>query len=516
MAYMALYRKHRSKTFDEILGQDHITTTIKNQIMNDKIAHAYLFCGIRGTGKTSIAKILAKAVNCESPVNGNPCLKCPTCEAIANETVLNVIEIDAASNTGVDDVRNIRDDALYMPQTGKYKVYIIDEVHMLSKNAFNALLKILEEPPKHVIFILATTESQKIPQTILSRCQRFDLKRISKTLMHDRMKEYIEEEGAILEDRAIDYIVELSEGSMRDGLSILEQIISIKQGQEITLEDVLNVLGNVDYDTYNKFTMDLENRDIKGCIEKVNEIYDDGKDIVNFASMYCNYLRNLVLVASNTNISLLDMSEENASTIKDVAGKISANRLIYLLEEFINCEKAMRYSNMPKLTLEMLIIRLCKEEEIYSPVQMMQAGTMAQAAGSEMPVKKAKPRIANKVETIAEGDIDAYIGAWNAVVDATEDMIVRNKLNQVSINQLEGNKVYMTADLKYVVDYVVKVKDRLQKVLPKLNDKEIEIYIDETSKIREAMDNQSKAMDSEDVDDITKALAKANIEVNIE
>lgn len=515
MAYMALYRKHRSQTFDEILGQEHITTTLKNQIMNDKIAHAYLFCGIRGIGKTSIAKILGKAVNCESPVNGNPCLKCKTCMDIANEAILNVMEIDAASNTGVDDVRNIRDDAMYMPQTGKYKVYIIDEVHMLSKNAFNALLKILEEPPKHVIFILATTESQKIPATILSRCQRFDLKRIPKDEMKNRMKEYLVEEKVTLTDKALDYIVELSEGSMRDGLSILEQIISIKEGEEIDIDDVLNVLGNVDYGTFNAFTNGLLDKDIKGCIEAINTIYDDGKDIVSFASMYCAYLRNLVLVASNTDVSMLDMSSDNIETLKKITGKIKLNKLIYLLEEFINVEKTMRYSNMPKLMLEMLIIKLCKEEEVQIEVFQKQNANQSMQAEEAKPAPK--PRKVLKVETITEGDLDGYIGAWNALIDATENPAVRGKLNSIKVNSINGNNVYMTAELDMVVDYVLSVKDRLEKALPKLNDKEITINIAVEENLKQAIENaeKNKAMDDKEADSLASRLAKNGIDFNL-
>ena len=226
MSYTALYRKFRPASFADVKGQEHIVTTLKNQIAAERIGHAYLFCGTRGTGKTTVAKILARAVNCEHPVDGNPCGECETCKAIAAGTSMNVIEIDAASNNGVDNIREIRDEVAYSPTSGKYKVYIIDEVHMLSIGAFNALLKTLEEPPSYVIFILATTEAHKIPITILSRCQRYDFKRIPLTTIADRMRELMNEEQVEVEEKALRYIAKKADGSMRDALSLLDQCIA--------------------------------------------------------------------------------------------------------------------------------------------------------------------------------------------------------------------------------------------------------------------------------------------------
>ena len=223
MSYQALYRKWRPDTFEDVKGQDHIVTTLKNQISADRIGHAYLFCGTRGTGKTSVAKIFARAVNCEHPVNGSPCGECPACKAIAAGTSMNVIEIDAASNNGVDNIREIREEVQYSPTEGKYKVYIIDEVHMLSIGAFNALLKTLEEPPAYVIFILATTEAAKIPITIMSRCQRYDFHRISIETIADRLTQLMKAENISVEDRAIRYVAKAADGSMRDALSLLDQ-----------------------------------------------------------------------------------------------------------------------------------------------------------------------------------------------------------------------------------------------------------------------------------------------------
>ena len=239
MSYTALYRKFRPSEFSDVKGQDHIVTTLRNQIGADRIGHAYLFCGTRGTGKTTIAKIFARAVNCEHPEDGNPCGTCASCRAIASGASMNVIEIDAASNNGVDNIREIREEVAYSPTEGKYKVYIIDEVHMLSIGAFNALLKTLEEPPSYVIFILATTEAHKIPITILSRCQRYDFRRISTETIAGRLRELMEEEQVEVEDRALTYVAKAGDGSMRDALSLLDQCIAFYLGQKLTYDHVL-------------------------------------------------------------------------------------------------------------------------------------------------------------------------------------------------------------------------------------------------------------------------------------
>ena len=268
MSYTALYRKFRPQEFEDVKGQDHIVTTLKNQIKADRIGHAYLFCGTRGTGKTTIAKIFAKAVNCEHPVDGSPCGECPTCKAIAAGSSMNVIEIDAASNNGVDNIRQIREEVEYRPTEGKYKVYIIDEVHMLSIGAFNALLKTLEEPPSYVIFILATTEAHKIPITILSRCQRYDFRRISIDTIAGRLTDLMEKEQVNVEERAIRYIAKAADGSMRDALSLLDQCIAFYLGQELTYEKVLETLGAVDTEVFSRLLRQILDKNVTGAIQK--------------------------------------------------------------------------------------------------------------------------------------------------------------------------------------------------------------------------------------------------------
>ena len=268
MSYTALYRKFRPQEFEDVKGQEHIVTTLKNQIKADRIGHAYLFCGTRGTGKTTAAKIFAKAVNCEHPVDGSPCGTCEACRAIAAGNSMNVIEIDAASNNGVENIRQIREEVEYAPTEGKYKVYIIDEVHMLSIGAFNALLKTLEEPPSYVIFILATTEVHKIPITILSRCQRYDFHRISIETISARLTELLEKENVAAEERAVRYIAKAADGSMRDALSLLDQCIAFYLGEELTYEHVLEVLGAVDTEVFSSLLRRILGQDIVGADRK--------------------------------------------------------------------------------------------------------------------------------------------------------------------------------------------------------------------------------------------------------
>ena len=329
MSYTALYRKFRPGEFEDVKGQDAIVTTLKNQIQTDRIGHAYLFCGTRGTGKTSVAKIFAKAVNCQHPVEGSPCGECAMCRSIAAGTSMNVIEIDAASNNGVDNIREIREEVAYRPTEGRFKVYIIDEVHMLSIGAFNALLKTLEEPPEYVIFILATTEAHKIPVTILSRCQRYDFKRISIETISDRLRELIDKEGLDVEDKAVRYIARMADGSMRDALSLLDQCTAFYIGKRLTYDNVLEVLGAVDADVFSRLLRELLERDVKKVIETVDELVMQGRELSQMAADFTWYLRNLLLVQSSEEMEdVLDVSTENLARIKEESQMIGTDELI--------------------------------------------------------------------------------------------------------------------------------------------------------------------------------------------
>lgn len=312
MSYTALYRKWRPTSFQQVKGQDHIVQTLQNQIVSGRIGHAYLFCGTRGTGKTSIAKIFARAVNCEHPVDASPCNQCEICKGIAAGRSMNVVEIDAASNNGVENIREIRDQVQYPPTEGKYRVYIIDEVHMLSTGAFNALLKTLEEPPSYVIFILATTEANKIPVTVLSRCQRYDFRRISQETLTARLKELAAEEQILAEDKALAYIAKAADGSMRDALSLLDQCVAFYFDTLLTYGHVLEVLGAVDSAVFSQMLRAILSQQTTECIRKLESLVYQGRDLGQFVTDFIWYLRNLLILKTAEDAEdMLDMSEDN-------------------------------------------------------------------------------------------------------------------------------------------------------------------------------------------------------------
>ena len=360
MSYTALYRKFRPAVFDDVKGQDHIIITLQNQIRANRIGHAYLFCGTRGTGKTTVAKIFAKAVNCEHPVEGSPCGECAMCRSIAAGTSMNVIEIDAASNNGVDSIREIREEVTYRPTEGRYKVYIIDEVHMLSIGAFNALLKTLEEPPEYVIFILATTEIHKIPVTILSRCQHYDFKRISIETITGRMKELMDTEKVEVEDRALTYIAKAADGSMRDALSLLDQCIAFYLGQRLTYDNVLEVLGAVDTDVFSRLLRKILERDVAGVLDIVEDLVMMGRELTQLASDFTWYLRNLLLLKTSDNIEdVLDVSTENMAQLKEEAQMIETDMLFRYIRIFSELSGQLKYSTQKRVMLEVALIKMC-------------------------------------------------------------------------------------------------------------------------------------------------------------
>lgn len=361
MSYTALYRKWRPVSFEDVKGQDPIVQTLKNQITSERIGHAYLFCGTRGTGKTSIAKIYARAVNCEHPVDGSPCNECASCKSILAGTSMNVVEIDAASNNGVENIRDIREQVQYPPTEGKYRVYIIDEVHMLSIGAFNALLKTLEEPPSYVIFILATTEVHKIPITILSRCQRYDFKRISLETIAGRLRQLTEAEHIETEDKALMYIAKAADGSLRDALSLLDQCVAFHYGKLLTYENVLDVLGAVDSGVFSSmFNAVIEGR-TKDCITQLEEIVIQGRELGQFVTDFIWYLRNLLLVQSTDDAEgLLDMSEENLKQLKEDSTKTDGNTLMRYIRVLSELSNQLRYASQKRVMVEVALIKLTR------------------------------------------------------------------------------------------------------------------------------------------------------------
>ena len=363
MSYTALYRKYRPLEFEDVQGQEHIVTTLKNQIRAGRIGHAYLFCGTRGTGKTTVAKIFAKAVNCETPRDGSPCGECPACKAIAAGNSMNVIEIDAASNNGVDNIREIREEVTYAPTEGRYRVYIIDEVHMLSIGAFNALLKTLEEPPSYVIFILATTEAHKIPVTILSRCQRYDFHRISVDIIAARLHTLIEREQAQAEEKAVRYIAKTADGAMRDALSLLDQCMAFYMGQKLTYEHVLEVLGAVDTGRFSSMLRAVTGKDIAKAMLLIEQLVAEGRDLAQFVNDYTWYMRNLLLLQSTDDMEeVLDMSVENLALLKEECRMISGTELIRDIRIFSELSSQIRYSSQKRILIEIAVIKLCRPE----------------------------------------------------------------------------------------------------------------------------------------------------------
>ena len=388
MGYTALYRKFRPDTFADVKGQDAIVQTLKNQINADRIGHAYLFCGTRGTGKTTVAKILAKAVNCEHPVDGNPCNECATCRAIAAGSSMNVIEIDAASNNGVDNIREIREEVTYRPTEGKYKVYIIDEVHMLSIGAFNALLKTLEEPPSYVIFILATTEAHKIPITILSRCQRYDFKRISILTIADRLTQLMKEEQVDVEEKAIRYIARKADGSMRDALSLMDQCIAFYLGKKLTYDNVLDVLGAVDTEIFSRMLRLILKNDVAELLKMLEELVMQGRELGQFVTDFTWYMRNLLLLKASDDLEdVLDVSSDNLKLLQEEAGMVREDTLIRYIRIFSELSGQIKYESSKRIALEVALIKLCRPEmerdetslldRIRRLEQMVQEGTVA-------------------------------------------------------------------------------------------------------------------------------------------
>ncbi len=361
MSYMALYRKWRPDEFQEVKGQEHIVTTLKNQIKHERIGHAYLFCGTRGTGKTTIAKLMAKAVNCEHPIDGSPCNECASCKAIASGSSMNVIEIDAASNNGVDNIRQINNAVQYSPSSGKYLVYIIDEVHMLSIGAFNALLKTLEEPPEYVIFILATTESHKIPITILSRCQRYDFKRIPIETITDRLAELLEREQVKATKDALAYVAKAADGSMRDALSILDQCIAFNLGEELTYDRVLETIGAVDIEIYIKLFFAIKSSDVASAVDIIDKAIWQGKDLTQFNSEFISFIRNILMLKLDPDMSV-DLTTENINRLIELGEGTSEEALITYINILQEAGNKIAYATAKRIVLEVAIIKLCKPQ----------------------------------------------------------------------------------------------------------------------------------------------------------
>lgn len=506
MSYTALYRKFRPDEFEDVKGQDAIVRTLKNQINADRIGHAYLFCGTRGTGKTTVAKIFAKAVNCEHPVDGSPCGECAMCKSIAAGTSMNVIEIDAASNNGVDNIREIREEVTYRPTEGKYKVYIIDEVHMLSIGAFNALLKTLEEPPEYVIFILATTEAHKIPITILSRCQRYDFKRISIETIAARLRELIDKEGWDVEDKAVRYIAKMADGSMRDSLSLLDQCAAFYMNETLTYDHVLEVLGAVDTEVFSRLLRQLLAMDVHQVIETVDELVMQGRELSQLAADFTWYLRNLLLVKSSDNMEdVLDVSSENLALLKEEAQMIDSDTLIRYIRIFSDLTNQLKYATQKRVLLEVTLIKLCRpamdqnKDALLDRIRAIEK--QLEEGAWEAPVRErivyasdakeaGEPKPKPELPQALNEDVKAVAKDFRMIINEASPML-RTYLKKARLSAGEGNKllIVLPDELSASAVATPEHKEEIQSLIEQKIGKKVEIDVRQMEAGRRFEDN---------------------------
>ena len=505
MSYTALYRKFRPAVFEDVKGQEHIVTTLKNQITTGRIGHAYLFCGTRGTGKTTIAKIFARSVNCENPKDGNPCGECPSCKAIASGNSMNVIEIDAASNNGVDNIREIVEEVSYSPVDAKYKVYIIDEVHMLSTGAFNALLKTLEEPPSYVIFILATTEMHKIPVTILSRCQRYDFKRISIETIAERLRELSDIEKIPVEDKALRYIAKAGDGSMRDALSLLDQCVAFNYGKELTYDMALDVLGAMDTEVFSLLLRKMMQDDIIGCIELLEQIVMQGRELGQFVTDFTWYLRNLMLLkASGAEGAedVLDVSTENLNRLVEEAEMMEMDQIFRYINIFSELSGRLKYATQKRIMIEMTLVKLCRpqmdtdQEAVLDRVRVLEKkveeGVTVKVSqmsdGNRMPGNQTGNAPQPLPQAIPE-DIKKIVREWPTVVGMA-DGLIKTLLSKAELSLGSDNQLLLCFEDKIQSNQLNRPEklEEITNLLAEYCGKEIKIEIRDYDKAREFAD----------------------------
>lgn len=465
--YQALYRKYRPQTFDDVIGQNHITESLKNQIINDRLSHAYIFIGTRGTGKTTCARILAKAVNCEHPVNGNPCCNCASCKGIADGTIMDIVELDAASNNGIDNVRALRDEAIFTPSAVKKRVYIIDEVHMLSTAAFNALLKILEEPPKHLLFVLATTELQKVPATILSRCQRHAFKRVENSELSNYLINIAKKENLDISKEAASLISSLGEGSVRDAISMLDQCSTYSN---IGIDEVYSAVGLAGNSRIISLFERLSNNQTELLLAEFNELWNDGKDPAGIIKELSSFARDVLItkVAPNGASSIVYGGYDGES-INKFAEKLSVNEITNYVEILQETLVKMKDRIDPKICAEISLIRLTSEFEQTTSVNSSKISTanINKLAIDNSKVNEVK-KINNDSQTVIETERLAtqkvdIIAPQNVKID---NIIISDELKEIWPNLCKSLKYKMVL---YIDDQSI--------VQPELNNNVLQLHI---------------------------------------
>lgn len=530
MAYQALYRVYRSQTFDDIVGQEAITKTLKNAIVHHQISHAYLFSGPRGTGKTSCAKILAKAVNCLHPKDGEPCNQCEICQAINENRLPDVVEIDAASNNGVEEIREIREKVNYAPTQAKYKVYIIDEVHMLSKGAFNALLKTLEEPPQNVIFILATTEPHKIPATIVSRTQRFDFRRIRECDIIQHMKDILNDLNLSYEDEALSVIARVSEGGMRDALSILDQVISFSDQQKITLADAMDVTGSLTYEMMDRYLQACLQHDTATALSELESILTAGKESFRFVEDMLMYCRDLLIYQQAPTM----MGRHVSEAFQFLAKQMPTSLIYQYIDLFTQAQHDMKLSLRQDVYLEVVTVKLAQTESFDAPtieklqqevhelqkqIQHQPVATAPSVPATDKEAKKGAATFKVNVERVEQimnqakrHYLDELQEAWPEITDflTNQQRALVNAAHPVAASEsgfiLAFDYALLAQQAKSDAILLTKMQEAAARILKR--DVSIEyISDDEWQKMRQRFIQDMKSKKQQDSDIVTKATS---------
>lgn len=509
MSYIVLARKYRPQNFDEVYAQEHITTILKNAITFNRIAHAFLFTGSRGVGKTSLARILAKSLNCMEGLSANPCNKCENCVEITQGSSTDVVEIDGASNTGVEDIRDLQKELMYATSKSRYKIFIIDEVHMLSKNAFNALLKTLEEPPEQVVFIFATTEPHKVLPTIISRCQRYDFKRIPMDAIVSCLKRICEAESIIVENEALYQVAKKAEGSMRDALSLMDQLIALGK-QEMKTNDVLELFGIVSTDVYHKITEYICEKKSAPIIGLIHNILDKGNDLQEFLNGYLDYIRTLLLI--KTNVPLSELPDSLKEEMKKINENFTEETLLYILSILIKTKTEIRLSGNPVLIAEMTFIKLTKIEEMKSvaeivsdllnsefsssPVIRQQPSKSIPGSSSQKPLqeiskKESKPDLPN----FSELNEEVFRETKDKLCSYLESYfpLAASYFSELSVLRIQNNAISFKTNSESAYNYLEKNREKLAECISKFYRLKIKLLFtlekDETEDDRDVMKN---------------------------